>query len=528
MQVFKFHRSSLSQVSKQHLNLVYRQEAYLPFINHTFSFENFDRQILEKEKNYQLESREILVEALLKQHEELSGFNELKAKIESLRDPDTFTITTGHQLSLFTGPLYFVVKILHVIKLCKQLKGKYPENNFVPVYWMASEDHDFEEIQKMQLFSKEFKWNSDQEGPVGRFNLEGFDEVKAQVKEMFSNPDAEILELLDAYSGNNLTEATRNLNHELFKKYGLVIVDGDDRQLKKIFSPIIKKELLEEFSYQEVIATNDKLVNEGVKLQVKPREINLFYILDGVRKRIVKKENNFLVEGLATFSEDEILQELTDFPERFSPNVILRPLYQEFILPNLAYIGGSGEISYWLQLKQVFDAVDCTFPLIAVRNSVLWIDPVTAKKKAKIDLLLENIFKTKDQLKKDYVEKNSNGELDFRSVEKASEKLIDSLDELILNVDGSMQGFAKSEETRILKQIENIKSKLIKISKSKHSVAMNNIDQIMDKLFPNDNLQEREVNFFSFCPDGNYKKQLNKLYLALDPEEKDLLIIREI
>lgn len=528
MQIFKFHRDYLSQISKQQLNLVYNQDAYLPFLNHTYSAPNFNKQLTDKSSSFRQETRNILVEALQRQYEKVAENELTMLNIDLLLDENTFTITTGHQLSVFTGPLYFVLKILHAIKQCEELKKIHPKNKFVPVYWMATEDHDFEEIQSLNLFTKKITWEASQKGPVGRFNLDGFTDFKNEIKQMFSNhPNGEIHQLIDAYQGDNLTEATRNLVHLLFKKYGLIIIDGDDAKLKKIFSPTVKKELTEQFSFHLVTKTNKELINVGYKIQVNPREINLFYIKDGLRERIILENGKYSVSGIAKFTKEEILIELEKFPERFSPNVILRPLYQEMILPNLCYIGGGGEVSYWLQLKAVFDAVDCVFPLVGVRNSVIWIELAIAKKKEKIALLLEDIFKTKDQLKKEYVQNNSDEALHFKNVDGIIEELKLEITDLIAGVDSSMVGYSSAENVKLQKQIEGIKSKLIKISKSKHESAMKTIDQIIDKLFPNGGLQERTTNFFSFCPDGNYADKLDALYDCISPEEKDLLILEE-
>jgi len=529
MQVFHFHREHIPQVNTQHLNLVYNQEVFLPYIEQTFSLEHFEKQIDLKEKSYSNANRQVLSNALVNQYKNVSENDEILKNIELLKKENTFTVTTGHQLSLFTGPMYFVVKILHVIKLTEALKVKYPEQNFIPVYWMASEDHDFEEIQSMNLFNRKFTWESAQVGPVGRFKLDGLEKVKEDIREMFKNhPGAEINDLLDAYDGENLTEATRNLVHFLFKKFGLIIIDGDDAQLKRLFIPIAKKELERSFSYNEVSKTNHKLEKDGAKIQVHAREINLFYLLDGLRNRIIKKDNLFEIEGVGTFSLSELLTELEQYPERFSPNVILRPLYQELILPNLAYIGGVGEISYWLQLKGVFDAVKCTYPLIGVRNSVVWVDSSTSSKMKKINLKLADIFKSKDQLKKTYVKQNDNGTLDFSLLEERINEAKSELNKLVLGVDPKMEGFAIAESKKLDKQLETLKSKLIKVSKSKHDTALKQIDQIIDKLFPASSLQERVSNFFTFSPDGQFSSRIDKMYSKLDPVQNDLLILREI
>ena len=528
MESFKVNREKIKQVGQQHLDLVYNQEVFSSYINQPYRLEGFKSQIEEKAKSYVHSQREVLTEVLSDQYSNVKNTEKVRENIELLKSKNTFTVTTGHQLSLFTGPLYFILKILHVIKLSEKLKKDFPTQNIVPVYWMASEDHDFEEIQTMNLFGKPFTWNSDQKGPVGRFKLEGLEQVREEIKAMFSNhPDSDINALIEEYNGRDLAAATRNLVHKLFEKYGLVIVDADHSELKKMFAPVIKKELLESFSFKVVEETNKLLIKDGSKIQVNPREINLFYILDGFRKRIIKENGAYTIEGMSPFSEEGILAELDQHPERFSPNVILRPLYQELILPNLAYIGGAGELSYWLQLKGVFDAVNCPYPMIGIRNSVMWIDAATSKKMTKINLDMEKVFESNDALKKDFVKNNSEGKLDFDAIDQLQKSLSEEIDRLVTSIEPSMKGYASAEDSRLIKQMESLKAKLIKTSKSKHESSLKTIDQVIDKLFPNGGLQERNVNFFSFCPDGNYQSALNTLYNCIDPEEKDLIIIKE-
>ena len=526
MQVFRFHRNRLHRFDDQHLNVVYKQEVYSPYINHVFSFDNFEKQMEEKRRNFV--GRSVLMEAIKHQYAGFEDLGLVGENIYALGDEKTFTVTTGHQLSLFTGPLYFVIKILHVIKLSERLNARYPDKKFVPVFWMATEDHDFEEIRSMNLFGKQLVWDSGQTGAVGRFGLGGLDAVKSEISQFFENrPDAEIHKLIDVYSGGNLTEATRKLVHELFGEYGLVIVDGDDPKLKEQFIPVVEKELKEEFSFKAVKNSSERLRRDGGKIQVNPREINLFYLENGIRSRIVRNGEGFEIDEVGTFSEAELLDELQRHPERFSPNVILRPLYQETILPNLAYVGGVGEMSYWLQLKDVFDAVDCPYPLIDVRNSVMWIDRGTSKKMGKIELHIENTFKSIDRIKKEYVEQNSSEDLDFEDLDEQTERLTKLIEDMVLTIDTSKKQYVEGEIVRMKKQINGIKEKMIKHSKSKHADAMKIIEGVKNKLFPNDSLQERHSNFFSFCPDGDYSARLRVLYNALDPEENDFIVLRE-
>ncbi|MFT6982029.1 MAG: hypothetical protein ACJAUD_000796 [Crocinitomicaceae bacterium] len=205
--------------------------------------------------------------------------------------------------------------------------------------------------------------------------------------------------------------------------------------------------------------------------------------------------------------------------------MILRPVYQEVILPNLAYIGGAGEISYWLQLKGVFDALQLPYPLIQVRNSVIWLDNALVGKLEKFEFEVTDIFKDLDAWKKEFVQDNAGDELDFTLLDEQLKALTDTLKNTILGLDLSKGQFADAEIAKLSKQIDGVKSKAIKMSKGKHEQVMKAMDQIKSKLFPNNGLQERSVNFFQFCADGKVSAHVNDLYTMLDPFEKDLILL---
>ena len=528
MEVLNFHRNELNMFDADHINLVYEQENLSPFINHPFSKDNFAIQLQEKKSNFDSSSRAVLVNAIRSSYSNTDVNTAVSENIEALLDENTFTITTGHQLCLFTGPLYFVLKILHVIKLSEELNKEYPDARFVPVFWMASEDHDFKEIQSLNLFTEKLVWNSSENGPVGRFELDDLDKIRSEIASLYKNhPDSEVHELLKRYDGANYAEATLKLVHAIFKKYGLLVVDGDNSSLKKLFSPTLKKELLDQFSFDAVSKTSELLRKKGIKTQVNPRELNLFYIKKGLRSRIEKRGDSFYINGVGERSTNEILAELDDAPEAFSPNVILRPLYQETILPNLAYVGGGSEMLYWLQIKGVFDAVDCTYPLIGVRNSVLLLDEAISKKISKLNLSPEDLFKNVEQIKKEFIEQESGEELNLDQLDSVAKNLGEIMSASITKLNPSMESYAAAEIARLNKQIDGLKAKLVKIAKTKNEEAMRSIDHIKERLFPEGKLQERSVNFFSFCPDGNFAERLDSLYTCLDPMLNDFIVVRE-
>lgn len=525
MRIEKINRRETGLFKDFQNKLVYEQGALGDLIRAPFDQATLVEQLNLKKAQFPQENRDVLKGVLLEQYGDSAS--ELTAQnINALGSPNTFTITTGHQLSLMTGPLYFVIKILQVIKVCNELNCMHPDHKFVPVYWMASEDHDFEEINALKLFNRDIQWGTGQTGGVGRFKLNGFDEYKEQIKELFSNhPEGEIHALLEKYEGADLADATRNLVNEMFAEKGLIILDADDRRLKHLFVPIMKKELEESFASDRVEAANKKLDSIGFPSQVHAREINLFYLDESRRKRLIKNDRGFEIDGGETLSLDEIRSILENEPEKLSPNVVLRPVYQECILPNLMYIGGLGEIAYWTQLKGVFDKAEILYPLIKVRNSLLWLDMGTQKKMDKVGLELSDIFSSVHDLKRKFLEENESVDIDFTQLDAKATDLFDEMVSSVTNADPNLEKFAKAEAVRIQKTLDNIKSKVVKAEKSKHDRAMKVIEDVKERLFPGGGLQERKANLFSFSADGNYKENLGKIYDSIDPFNGDLIVL---
>lgn len=455
------------------------------------SLENFETQIQDKAKNYDKTQREVLHKVLSEQYTGLE--NVPQSQIDLLLDEHTFTITTGHQLNLFTGPLYFIYKIITVINLTKVLKEKYSDYNFIPVYWMASEDHDFEEINHFNLFGKRHTWESEQKGAVGRFDTKGIEKV---IEEFTETPDF----IKKAYlESKNLAKATQKIVHHLFGKQGLLCIDADNQDLKSLFSEIIKEEVFTPKAFELVEKTSEKLENLSYKKQVNPREINFFYLENGVRGRIVKSENHYeILNTDLKFSQEELEGVIDKNPEKLSPNVILRPLYQEVILPNLAYIGGPGELAYWLQLKDIFDYYKIPFPVLMPRNFALIIGKANAKKMDKLGLQVEEIFQNEQVLKNDFIEKNSESEFDLEEEVGLAETLFEKIKGKSSEVDKSLIAWVDGEYNKLKKTLNNIEKRLKKAEEKKLETEIKQLLSLKEKLFPNGILQERYDNFLSF------------------------------
>jgi bacillithiol biosynthesis cysteine-adding enzyme BshC len=470
------------------------------FYNHFPTLKSFKKQFEIKQKQFQHSNRKVLVNSLKKQYLNINKSDLLIQNIELLNQENTFTITTGHQLNIFTGPLYFLYKIVSTINLSKQLKQAYPNHNFVPVYWMATEDHDFEEINYFNFKEHKIKWNIESSGAVGRLATDGFEEVYHKFSNLLGNSEnASYLRDLFKKSylnHSNLAEATRYLVHELFGEYGLIIIDGDDVDLKKIFIPKVEDELLNKTSYEEVSKTNEQLKKLSYKIQVNPRELNLFYLKDKLRERIIFENNQFKINNTKLiFSKEEILEELHQYPERFSPNVLLRGLYQESILPNLCYIGGGGELAYWFQLKNYFEKVNMPFPILLLRNSALFISKKQQAKMRKLNISILDLFKKQELLVNQKIKEISNLKIDFTNQKQFLKQQFIQLKEIAKQTDVSFLGAVNAQEKKQLKGLDNLEKRLLKAEKRKHKDVVNRTILLQNELFPNQSLEERTRNF---------------------------------
>ena len=480
------------------------------FYNRFPNLENFEKQIEEKKQNFSSHSaskRAILVENLQEQYREIDISEATSSNINLLKQENTFTVTTGHQLNLFTGPLYFLYKIISAINLATELKSAYPDYNFVPVYWMATEDHDFEEINFFNLHGKKFHWSPPaseaDDGPVGELPTNGLQNLLELFSaEIGNSQNAQQLKkwFEQAYlEHTNLADATRSIANALFGRYGLVILDANRRSLKQLFVPYMKQELLEKLSYEHTLPKTAALQEEGYPVQVNPREINLFYMVKGLRERIIEKDGKYFVhEKDISWSREELLELLENEPEKFSPNVIMRPLYEEVILPNLCYIGGGGELAYWLELKDYFEKADVTFPVLLLRNSVLIQTEKQDQKREKLGITLQELFLKRHELINRKVRQISDIDIDFTPQKEHLVQQFQRLYELAEKTEASFLGAVKAQEVKQLKGLEKLEKRLLRAQKRKLEDEVSRIAELQEVLFPQGGLQERHDNFSEF------------------------------
>ena len=515
--------------SKLMCDYLAENESLKPFYHRFPNLKNFELQLTEKHKTLTEEKRHLLSKRIMFQYGDNSISQATLSNIDLLREQNTFTITTGHQLNLFTGPLYFLYKIFSAINLAEQLNKTYPTNHFVPVYWMATEDHDFEEINHFNLFGKKVAWQRESSGAVGELSTKGLKEIAQHLKKEFGESEngKKLSQYFsDAYTKHdNLADATRFLANKLFYNTGLVIVDGNDAELKKCFIPYAEKELTENLSFKEISKTTKRLTDLGFPEQVHPREINLFYLNENLRERIIEKEGRFYVnETDISFSKDEILEELKNHPERFSPNALLRPLYEEVVLPNLCYIGGGGELAYWFQLKDYFEKVEVPFPILLLRNSVLLVPGKLSEKLKKLKSGIEEMFLSQHELITKHTYKKSKIKIDFSAQKKHLQRQFKDLYKLAEKTDASFLGAVGAQEKKQLNGLEHLEKRLLKAQKRKLSDELDRLRNIQNEMFPNQSLQERQLNFSEFYLEYG-EDLLDLLKENLEPLSGDFLVL---
>ncbi|SNS47397.1 bacillithiol biosynthesis cysteine-adding enzyme BshC [Ekhidna lutea] len=491
------------------IDYINKKEELAPFYNAFPTIENFENAI--ENRQFKDETRSVLVEVLKEQYQGLDINSAVSQNIESLADSKTFTVTTGHQLNIFTGPLYFIYKIVTVINACKNLKQTYPDYNFVPVYWMASEDHDFEEINHFFFEGKKYEWETAQTGAVGHFDPSGLKEIADKLPS-----GAEFFK--DAYSHKTLADAARAYVNHLFGDRGLVVVDADHAKLKTLFSHVIEDDLFKHAPEKLVSKTSSSLNDLGYKTQVHARQVNFFYLDSGIRERIEKTESGFqVVDADITFSDSEIRKLIQDYPERFSPNVILRPLYQETILPNLAYVGGPSEAVYWLQLKGVFDHFKTDFPLLMPRNFALVVPETAATKWGKTGLLQNDLFLTSEKAFEKWVKANCDHEISYEVELKKLKELEDSLKCKAGEIDPTLTQHIEALHASFSKRIGKAEKKLVRAEKRLHADRKRQIESVKEVLFPGGSLQERKDSFLNFyLHDPEFVNKLLNTFDAFD------------
>jgi bacillithiol biosynthesis cysteine-adding enzyme BshC len=487
--------------SKLVVDYISQSEKLQPFYSFAPTIDGIKKAVAERKK-YPT-NRKALVDVLKRQYATIATTDKVQANIDALLSPNTFTITTAHQPNIFTGHLYFIYKILHTVKLAEEFKMQLPENNFVPVYYMGSEDADLDELGHIFVNGEKYEWQTKQTGAVGRMKVDKglmqlIDSIAGQA--LIHPFGATIIDIMkDCYKeGVTIEQATFKLVNHLFKDFGVLVILPDDAELKKLFISVVEKELKEAFSHQQVAETVAAFPKE-YKVQASGRALNLFYLKDNRRDRIELESEKYKVHDTAiSFSKEEILAELHNYPERFSANVILRPVFQELILPNIAFIGGGGEIAYWLELKKVFEAVSVPYPVLVLRNSFMVSGKDEAVRMKHLNVVVTDLFKKENELLSELVKRDSSLQLTLQNEQQALNDIYQKLKTIAGAVDSTLANHTEALQVKAVKKIIALEKKMLKAEKKKFEAQQRQLHKLKAALFPNNNLQERIENLIPF------------------------------
>ncbi len=472
--------------------------------------------------------RQLIHDILSCQYDKL-GIKGRNWLIDSLLDVDTYAMVTAHQPYLFGGPLYFITKIISSIKLAQQAKDALPAYNFVPIFYIGGEDHDLEECNNTMVFQKKIHWNTQQSGPIGRMTT---DDMDAAIEELCgilgTNEHAEELATLirSAFCpGRTVNEAMTLFINEFMEDYPLLILNADDVKGKKAFRQIIKKEIMESVAEPLVSKQQEKMKELGLKPQAFVRPINFFYLSKYGRNRIERKGDLFeIVQTDISFSVEQMMKEIEDNPDRFSPNVIMRPIYQDFLLPTVAYVGGGGELAYWSDRKLLFEAFEITMPMLVRRDSFVIVDQTSLKKLDRINISIIELFKDENELKSEFLATQTEVSLSFGSETKALAKVIADIQNKVQQVDPTLKGFVGSETATFFKTLSHIEARVRKALSGKHEIELQQLHSLHQKFFPNNGLQERVESFLSFYIMSG-KEIIDKMKECSDPLDFNFKIV---
>lgn len=497
------------------LDYLDNNESLRPFYQHLPTMQGIQASIMSRAQY--LTDRNLLHKVLQEQYQHVSTTTKVKVNIDALLSENTFTICTAHQPNIFTGHLYFIYKIIHAIQLAEELNRTMPEHYFVPVYFMGSEDADLQELGEVYVNGKTYHWKTNQKGAVGRMKVdEAFialiNEIGTQLSvESFGN---ELMELIrSSYQlGVSIEQATFHLVNELFASRGLLVFLPDCTAYKQLFSSVVIKELNESFSQQKITETIQQFPGE-YKVQVTGRDINLFYLKDDIRERIDKMGDDFVVSNTnIRFTKEAMIEEVNLYPERFSPNVILRPLFQEMLLPNVAFIGGGGELAYWLELKGLFELQQVPYPVLILRNSFAIVRKKNVELLNKLSLSAEDFFDSADTVFNNKVKAVSSKNLSLGKEKTQLIELYQQMKQVAGSIDTTLSQHAEMLGNKALSRIEQLEKKMLRAEKRKYTDQLNQINKVKNSLYLNGSLQERVENFM-----GYYAKYgaafLEELYL---------------
>ncbi|HEY4613151.1 MAG TPA: bacillithiol biosynthesis cysteine-adding enzyme BshC [Bacteroidota bacterium] len=439
------------------------------------------------------------------------------ANIDALLNDNTVAIVTGQQVGLFTGPLYTIYKTLTVLKLVEKLKAKYSDYNFVPVFWLEGEDHDYEEVSSIQFINStnelaKLEYQHQSKTPGKNLGAVGTLEFDENIEPFFALLETALMQtefkpkvlslFRTAYQkGMTFNRAFVHLMNDLLEDSGLIFLDPNDPEVKKLLVPVFKKDLEETPKLCKLVIDQSAELEKNYHAQIKPKTVNVFLFHEGGRYLLEPREDGYSLKGTRKTLPKEYIQDvLTNSPHLLSPNVVLRPLCQDTLLPTAAYIGGPSEIAYFAQLKPLYEEFGIPEPIIYPRASATVLEEKVEKVLSRFQVEVSDLFRDTELIKQRVAEEISDVKVDemFGGTLQAIENSTGSMKEGIQTIDPTLVGALENAKSKMKGALDVLKEKTIAAQKRRHEVSLRQIDKAALYLYPNGNFQERELNIVYF------------------------------
>jgi bacillithiol biosynthesis cysteine-adding enzyme BshC len=429
----------------------------------------------------------------------------VRSSIDALRSPDGVAVVTGQQLGLFGGPLYTVYKAVTAVQLARQMAEE-TGRAVVPVFWLAGEDHDFDEVRATVVLSgndpvRVALPEDDARTPVGRRELGddvagAVDALAEALRETEFSP--ELMEAVRAAyrPGATMRDAFARLMRHLFAGSGLVFCSPDDARLKRLVADVFRHEIEHhEETLERLTATSDDLDAAGFHRQVTPLPVNLFLMEDEGRFTVDPAEGGgFELRGLdRSYSKDELLALLDAEPERFSPNVVLRPILEDRLLPTAAYVAGPGEASYYAQLRGVYDLFDVPMPVVYPRASVTLVESKVQNVLDQYDLSVDDFGGDIETLLRRLVIELSEHDVEgaFGDATRQLHETVNALKSVAADVDATLGKSADALRAALQNELAGLRDRVVRAEKRNHEVVRERLGKAAAGLYPTGTLQER-------------------------------------
>lgn len=434
---------------------------------------------------------------------------EQSTQLEKLAKKESLAIVTGQQLGVYGGPLFTIYKTVSAILLAKEWENKL-SRPVVPVFWLADEDHDFEEVTGFGIpgndeFSKiDYNETSDGEIVSDILITSSIKELKEAIKEeMFDTDFSEDLwTMFDSWykEGVSFRKAFAQMMSQLFGKYGLVIVGSNTKQIKDLVSETFVTSIKDASEISNSLQLQSDMIKKEFQQQVTLGDSNLFYV-DEKNKRIkIERDNNEWVAGTTKWSESELLNEIESYPEKFSPNVFLRPIIQDRLLPTLGYVAGPGEIAYYSQMKTLYPHFNLEMPVIFPRFSATLIESGIDRILDKIPFEFNRYGERIEDLEKEYAKASESTDIEalFKEWKSGISSVSEEPLKAIAEIDGSLEGLVGKTVSGFETELDKLKGRVYRSIKQQEQTQLQRIRKIKAQLYPADGLQERMVSFLYF------------------------------